>query len=167
LKQFAVHSPDVIYIGNIRDRQTCHAALTAAETGALVFSTTHTVNAFSTIERIVNFFPAPQQHLIFSQLAFLLKGVVSLRLLPRIDTQGLIPAYEAMALSPTISSLIRENRLWEMPKYIASGEIYGMKSFNQCLMELVEAKKISVQAALENSDKKEELGLQFRRNDLL
>ncbi|MBL7084587.1 MAG: PilT/PilU family type 4a pilus ATPase [Candidatus Omnitrophica bacterium] len=167
LKQFTIHSPDVIYIGNIRDPQTCHAALTAAETGVLVFSTVHTINAASTIERIVNFFPPQQHHLIFNQLSFLLKGVVSLRLLPRIDAEGLIPAYEVMTLSPTISSLIRENKLWDMPKYIVSGQIYGMKSFNQCLMELIEAKKISAEVALEQSDKKEELELQLRHKDLL
>ncbi|MCQ9208340.1 MAG: PilT/PilU family type 4a pilus ATPase [Omnitrophica bacterium] len=167
LKQFALHSPDVIYIGNIKDAQTCHAALTAAETGVLVLSTTHTVNATSTVERIVNFFP-PQQHpLIFNQLSRLLKGVVSLRLIPRIDVEALIPAYEVMVLSPTISGLIRENKLWEAPKYIATGDIYGMKSFNQCLMELIEEKKISAQIALEHSDKKEELDLKLRHKDII
>jgi twitching motility protein PilT len=167
LKQFTIHSPDVIYIGNIRDRETCHAALTAAETGGLVFSTVHTIDTSSTVERMVNFFSPQQHHFIFNQLSFLLKGVVSLRLLPRNDVEGLIPAYEVMTLSPTISSLIRENKLWEMPKYIASGDIYGMKDFNQCLLELVEAGKVSAQVALEHSDKKEELGLQLRHKDLL
>lgn len=165
LKQFAIHSPDVIYIGNIRDQQTCHAALTAAETGVLVLSTVHTVNATSTVERLVNFFQPQQHHFVFNQLSFFLKGVVSLRLLPRLDAKGLIPAYEVMSLSPTISSLIRENKLWKMPKYIASGEIYGMKSFNQCLLELIEAGKISSEVALEHSDKTEELKLQLRNKD--
>jgi twitching motility protein PilT len=165
LKQFTIHSPDVIFIGNIRDQRTCHAALTAAETGVLVFSTVHTVDAASTVERIVNFFAPQQHHFIFNQLSFLLKGVVSLRLIPRIDVAGLIPAYEVMTLSPTISALIRENKLWEMPKYIASGDIYGMKTFNQCLSELVESKKISEESALKYSDKKEELRLHLRRKD--
>lgn len=167
LKQFAIHSPDVIYIGNIRDWQTCHAALTAAETGVLVLSTVHTINASTTVERIMNFFPPEQHHLVAHQLSFLLKGVVSLRLLPRADVEGLIPAYEVMALSPTISSLIRENQLWEMPKYIATGDVYGMKTFNQCLLELIEEKKVSAQVGLEYSDKKEELGLQLRHRNLL
>lgn len=165
LKQFTIHSPDVIFIGNIRDQITCHAALTAAETGVLVFSTVHTVDATSTVERIVNFFPSQQHHFVFNQLSSLLKGVVSLRLIPRIDVEGLIPAYEVMTLSPTISSLIRENKLWEMPKYIGTGDIYGMKTFNQCLSELVEAKKISTESALEYSDKKDELSLQLRHKD--
>ena len=167
LRQFTIHSPDVIYIGNIRDSQTCHAALTAAETGVLVLSTVHTVNATTTVERLVNFFSPQQHHLVFNQLSFLLKGVISLRLLPRIDVEGLIPAYEVLALSPTISSLIRENQLWQIPKYISSGKIYGMKSFNQCLLELIEAKKISAQMGLDQSDKKEELDLQLRHRNVI
>ncbi|NQT00037.1 MAG: type IV pili twitching motility protein PilT, partial [Candidatus Omnitrophica bacterium] len=121
----------------------------------------------TTVERIINFFPPEQHHLIYTQLSFLLKGVVSLRLLPRIDQPGLIPAYEVMALSPTIASLIRENKLWEAPKYIATGDIYGMKSFNQCLFELIEAKKIAADVALDQSDKREELELQLRHKDLI
>ncbi|MCD6583562.1 MAG: PilT/PilU family type 4a pilus ATPase [Candidatus Omnitrophica bacterium] len=167
LRQFAIHSPDVIFIGNIRDKETCHAALTAAETGVLVFSTLHTVNATSTIERIINFFPPHQHHFILSQLSTLLKGVVCLRLLPRADKEGLIPAYEIMTLSPTISRLIRENRLWEVPKYLASGDIYGMKRFDQSLLELVEKGIISSQLALEYADKKEELELQLRNKGLM
>ncbi len=167
LRQFTLHSPDVIYIGNIRDQKTCHAALTAAETGVLVFSTIHTINASSTIERIVNFFPPHQQHLVRSQLSLFLKGVLSLRLIPRIDIDGLIPAYEAMILSPTISRLLRENKAWEIPKYISSGDIYGMKTFNQCLIELIEARRVSPQVALESSDKKEELEMQLRNKGLL
>jgi len=167
LKQFALHSPDVIYIGNIRDPQTCRAALTAAETGVLVLSTLHTINASSTVERIVNFFPPHQHKLVFTQLSMLLKGVISQRLVPCADGQGLIPAYEIMTSSPTVSRLLRENKTWELPKYIASGAIYGMKSFNQCLLALVEEKKIFPQAALETADKREELELQLRNKELL
>ncbi len=167
LRQFTVHSPDVIYIGNIRDAETCSAAITAAESGVLVFSTLHAVNAVSTIERLLNFFPFHQQPLILTQLSFLLKGIVSLRLISRQDTFGLIPAYEVMALSPSIARLIRENKLWEIPKYIASGEIYGMKSFQQCLLELIKEKRISLQVALENADKKEELEMELRHKGLM
>ncbi|UCC95137.1 MAG: PilT/PilU family type 4a pilus ATPase [Candidatus Omnitrophota bacterium] len=167
LRQFAVHSPDVIYIGNIRDADTCYAALTAAETGVLVFSTLHTVNAASTIERIINFFPPHQHTLILNQLSFLLKGVLSLRLIPRIDEKGLIPAYEIMIASPSISRLLRENKLWEIPKYIASGDVYMMKSFHQCLLELVKDKKINPTLALEYADKKEELEMELRNKGFL
>ncbi len=167
LRQFALHSPDVLFIGNIRDQDTCYAALTAAETGILVFSTLHTVNASTTIERIINFFPPYQHSFILMQLSVLLKGVICLRLLPRVDKKGLIPAYEIMTLSPTISRLLRENKLWEIPKYIASGEIYGMKSFDQSLLELVERRIISPQLALGYADKKEEFHLNLKRRDLI
>lgn len=166
LKQFALHSPDVIFIGNIRDAETCHAALTAAETGVLVLSTIHTVDTVSTIKRIINYFPPHQHNLIREQLSFLLKGVVSQRLLPAKE-KGLIPAYEAMLLSPSVSRLIRENQEWEIPKYIASGGIYGMKTFNQSLQELVEAKKITPQVAIEYSDKREDLEIELRNKNLL
>lgn len=167
LKQFAIHSPDIIYIGSITDEKTCHAALTAAETGVLVLSTTHTVNAPSTVERLVNFFSQEQHRFIFNQLSFLLRGVVGLRLLPRKDAPGLIPAYEIMTLSPTIAGLIRENKLWEMSKYIASGKIYGMNTFNQCLVELIEGGKISSDVAMEYSDKKDELEQELRQKDII
>ncbi|MBN3040413.1 MAG: PilT/PilU family type 4a pilus ATPase [Candidatus Omnitrophica bacterium] len=167
LKQFALHSPDVIYIGNIRDAETCHAALTAAETGVLVFSTLHTVNATSTVERIINFFPPHHHALIMDQLSFLLKGVLSQRLLPLADGSGLIPAYEAMVLSPSVSRLIRENKIWEIPRYLAEGDIYRMKTFHQCLVELVESGKVTFNTAIEYADKKEELELALRNKGLM
>lgn len=167
LRQFALHSPDVVYIGNIRDVGTCHAALTVAQTGVLVFSTLHTINAASTIERIVNFFPSHQHAFVLNQLSFLLRGVFSQRLLPRCDKSGLIPAYESMVLSPSVSRLIRENKLWEIPKYIDSGEIYGMNSFKKSLLELVDAGKVNPEVALEYADKKEELVLELRNRGKL
>jgi len=165
LKETAMHSPDVLYIGNIRDRETCYAALSAAETGVLVFSTVHTINAASTIERIVNFFPPEQHAFIFDQLSFVLKAVVSLRLLPRCDREGLIPAYEMMTLSPTIASLIKERNIWDIPKYIESGHIYDMMTFNQCLWGLIQKKRISVETALQNSDEKENLVLMMKKEN--
>jgi len=162
LRQAVFHSPDVIYIGNIKDRETCHAALTAAETGALVLSTVHSVNATSTVERLINFFPSEQHSFIFNQLAFLLKGVVSLRLLPRIDGEGLIPSYEIMILSPTVSGLINKAMIREIPHYLTTSGIYGMNSFNQSLLDLVKQKKISAEVALDNSDEKNNLALQLK-----
>lgn len=166
LRQFALHSSDVMFIGNIRDVETCHAALTAAETGVLVLSTIHTVNASSTIKRIVNFFPPYQQNLVRTQLSSLLKGVISLRLLP-LQGGGLVPAYEAMLLSPSISRLIRENKISDIPKYIASGDIYGMKTFNQSLLELAKAGKVSPEIILDYSDKKEDLEMELRNQGIL
>lgn len=163
LKETTMHSPDVLYIGNIRDRETCYAALSAAETGVLVFSTIHTINAPSTIERMVNFFPPEQHDFVFNQLSFLLKGVVSARLLPRADKKGLIPAYEVMTLSKTISSLINEHKTWEIPQYMASGQIYDMITFNQCLWSLMKKNQITPETAIENSDEKENLKLMMKK----
>ncbi|MFA6321428.1 MAG: PilT/PilU family type 4a pilus ATPase [Candidatus Omnitrophota bacterium] len=163
LKETAMHSPDVLYIGNIRDRETCYAALSAAETGVLVFSTIHTINAPSTIERMVNFFPPEQHDFVFNQLSFLLKGVVSVRLLSRSDKEGLIPAYEVMTLSQTISSLINEHKIREIPQYMASGQIYDMITFNQCLWDLIKKNHISPETAIQNSDEKENLKLMMKK----
>ena len=167
LRQFALHSPDVIYVGNVRDADTCYAALTAAETGVMVVSTLHTVNAASTIERIINFFPPHQHELILTQLSTLLKGVISLRLIPRADGKGMVPAYEIMTLSPSISRLIRENKIWEIPKYMEKGDVYGMNTFNQCLIRLCEEGKITSEASLEYTDRREELEMELRNRNLI
>ncbi|HEC69904.1 MAG TPA: PilT/PilU family type 4a pilus ATPase [Candidatus Omnitrophica bacterium] len=161
LRQFALHSPDVIFIGNIRDEETMRAALDAAETGVLVFSTLHTVNASQTVERIISFFPPYQHPQVLMQLSQLLKGVVSLRLLPSKDGKSLIPAYEVMVLSPSISRLIRENKIWEIPSYIEQGEIYGMVSFEQMFLKLVKEGKVNKETAISFSDKKEELRMRI------
>jgi pilus retraction protein PilT len=162
LKQFALHSPDVIYIGNIRDEETMRAALDAAETGVLVFSTIHTVNASQTVERILSFFPHYQQKQVLMQLSNLLKGVVSLRLIARKDKEGVIPVYESMVLSPSIARLLRENHLGDLQKYIEEGEVYGMVSFEQNLLKFVKGGKIDPQAAIDFSDRKEELKMRIQ-----
>lgn len=163
LKQFAMLSPDVIYIGQIRDDETMRAALTAAETGALVLSTIHSVNAPQTVERILNFF-APHEHAqVLKQLGMLLKGVISMRLTPRADKSGVIPAYEVMVGSPTISRLIRENNIWDIGKYLEEGDIYGMVSFEQCFFRLIKDGIVSPEVAISFSDKPEELRLRIQQ----
>ena len=162
LKQFTLHSPDVIFIGNIRDEETMRAAIDAGETGVLVFSTMHTVNAPQTVERMISFFPPYQHNQILMQLSQLLKGVVSLRLLPRKDKKGVIPAYEVMVLSPTISRLMRESQIWEIPHYIEEGDIYGMVSFEQTFLKLIKEDLVTPEVAIEFSDKKEELRLRIQ-----
>jgi type II secretory ATPase GspE/PulE/Tfp pilus assembly ATPase PilB-like protein len=107
-------SPDVILIGEMRDRETMEAAIAAAETGHLVLSTLHTVNALQTVERIINFFPPHQHDLIRLQLSLVLVGVISQRLLPRKGTGGRVPAVELMIESPTIRDLIRKGRTEEL-----------------------------------------------------
>ncbi len=133
LRAFTTQSPDVIYIGNIRDSETMQAALTSAETGVLVLSTLHSINAPQTVERIINFFQPHQHQQISTQLSFLLKGVMSLRLVALKDGSGRIPTYETMLLTPTISRLIREGKTWEISQFIEEGTVFGMQSFNQSL----------------------------------
>jgi twitching motility protein PilT len=162
LKAFTLQSPDVIFIGNIRDYDTMQAAITAAETGVLVLSTLHTVNASQSVERIINFFPPHQHQEIRNQLASILKGVISLRLIPTRSTSGRVPAYEAMLLSPTISRLIREGKVSEMQQYIEDGEVFGMCSFNQSLMKLVKAGKISEEEAASFADNRDEFMLTLK-----
>lgn len=162
LRGVTMQSPDVIFIGNIRDYETVSAALTAAETGVLVLSTLHTVNASKSIERLVNFFPPHQHQEVRTQLSSLLKGVISLRLIPYKDGQGRIPAYEAMLLTPTISRLIREGKIWEITQFIEDGSLFGMQSFNQSLVKLVREGKISEEEATNVSDNRDEFILALK-----
>jgi twitching motility protein PilT len=162
LRAFTLQSPDVIFIGNIRDYETMSAALTAAETGVLVLSTLHTVNAAQSVERIINFFPQYQHQEVRTQLSSLLKGVISLRLLPLKDGPGRIPAYEAMLLTPTISRLIREGKVWEITPFIEDGTIFGMQSFNQSLVKLVREGKVSEEMAASFSDNRDEFILALK-----
>jgi len=162
LRAFTLQSPDVIYISNIRDHETMSAAITAAETGVLVLSTIHTVNASQSIERIVNFFPPHQHQETRNQLAVLLKGVISLRLVPLKEGRGRIPAYEAMLLTPTISRLIREGKIWEIPQFIEDGAVFGMQSFNQCLVKLIKEGLIDETTAASFADNPDELGLSLK-----
>ena len=138
------------------------AAITAAETGVLVLSTLHTINASQSVERIVNFFPPYQHTQIRAQLSALLKGVISLRLVPFKEGAGRVPAYEVMLLTPTISRLIREGKSWEIPQFIEDGAIFGMQSFNQSLIKLVREGKITEEEAGRFADNKDEFTLSLR-----
>ncbi|MEK6727116.1 MAG: PilT/PilU family type 4a pilus ATPase [Candidatus Omnitrophota bacterium] len=162
LRALTFQSPDVIYISNIRDQETMFSAMTAAETGVLVLSTLHTVNASQSVERIINFFPPHQHQEMKNQLSLLLKGVISLRLVPLKDGSGRIPAYEVMLLTPTISRLIREGKIWEMPQFIADGAVYGMQTFNQSLIKLVRNGLVSEEVAAEFADNKDEFILTLK-----
>lgn len=147
LKHIMYQSPDVIFIGNIHDQETMSAAMNAAETGQLVLSTMHSINATQTVERIVNFYPPHQHEEIRLQLSLLLKGVISQRLIPKIDAKGRLPICEIMLVTPTISALIEEGRSNEILSFIEEGKLYGMETFDQCLARLCLENKISVQEA--------------------
>jgi len=162
LRAFTLQSPDVMFIGNIRDLETVSSAISAAETGVLVLSTLHTINASQTVERLINFFPPHQHAEIRNQLSSLLKGVISLRLVPAKDGEGRIPAYEVMLLTPTISRLIREGKIWEIPQFIEEGAVFGMQSFNQSLVKLAHEGKIRVEDASLYADSREEFMLAYK-----
>jgi len=138
--------PDVILIGELRDAETAETALKAAESGHLVFSTLHTIDAAETIGRLVEFFPADKQEQIRSILAGVLRGVISQRLLPRTHS-GRVAAVEVMVNNSRISDLIRERRTEEITDAIAEGQFFDMQTFSQALIELVVAGEVDRETA--------------------
>ncbi|MBI2452913.1 MAG: type IV pilus twitching motility protein PilT [Parcubacteria group bacterium] len=139
--------PDIIMVGEMRDPETIATALTAAETGHLVFATLHTNSASQSIHRIVDSFSAEQQAQVRSQLSGALLGIVSQRLLPR-TKGGLIPACEVLFATPAVANLIRENKVHEIPLIIETSADQGMISLNRSLSNLVKAREITLENAL-------------------
>ncbi|HXH97258.1 MAG TPA: PilT/PilU family type 4a pilus ATPase [Gaiellaceae bacterium] len=136
LRRVLRQDPDVILLGELRDAETAQTAMQAAESGHLVLSTLHTVDAAETIGRLTEFFPPAKQELVRSILAGTLKGIVSQRLLPRLGG-GRIAAVEVMVTNDRISELVRENRSEEIPAAIAEGAYYDMQTLTQALIDLV------------------------------
>lgn len=128
--------PDVILVGEMRDLETTAAAITAAETGHLVFSTLHTVNAPQTIERIIDIYPSDQQNQIRSMLANTLQAVISQTLFKRVDQPGMIPAVEVMLCTPAVRNCIRENRIFEIPNIIETSRALGMQTLDSSIKQL-------------------------------
>jgi twitching motility protein PilT len=153
--------PDVILIGEMRDAETMRFALTAAETGHLVFSTLHTNDSKQTLDRILDTFP-DQISQIRSQLALLLRAVISQRLLRRADGMGLIPAIEILINTAHITELIEQGATRDIEKAIAEGRHYKMQTFNQSLLDMVKGGLVTEEEALGNSSAPEELRLGFR-----
>lgn len=162
LKYCVRQSPDVIMIGEMRDKETMEAAIAAAETGHLVFSTLHTVNAQQTVERIINFFPPHQHQLIRLQLSMILEGVVSQRLLPRKGQSGRVPAVELMMRSPTVRDILLEGRTNELYKVIKEGEYFGSQTFNQALRKLYQNDWITLEDAMSAADNPDELKMELK-----
>jgi twitching motility protein PilT len=136
LRRVLRQDPDIILIGELRDAESAQTALQAAESGHLVLSTLHTVDAQETIGRLIEFFPAGKQAQIRSILAAVLRGVISQRLLPRVDV-GRVAAVEVMVSNARIADLIRENRTEEIPEAIGDGAYFDMQTFSQALIDLV------------------------------
>lgn len=149
--------PDVILVGEMRDIHTMEAAISAAETGHLVFSTLHTTGAARTVDRIIDVFPSHQQDQIRIQLAATLVAVVSQTLLQRLDGKGRICAFEVMIATPAIRNLIRENKTYQITSEIQTGAKYGMKALDDHLKELYQAGVIGYDAMLEKAQDPKEL----------
>jgi len=156
--------PDVVLVGEMRDLETTEIGMTAAETGHLVLSTLHTVDAVETVSRVVSLYPPHQQMQARLQLATVLKGVVSQRLLARADGQGMVPAVEILVATARVKELIADpKRTRELHDAIASGrDPYGMISFDQCLTELVRQKLVTYAEASANATNAADFALTFR-----
>lgn len=142
-------SPDVILLGEMRDFETISVAMTAAETGHLLLSTLHTIGASNTINRIMDVFPANQQHQIAVQLSSCLNAVVSQQLLPTVDG-GVVPAHEIMVVNPAIRNMIRDNKVFQIEGVIYSGSgNTGMRSMDESIRQLLAAGRITRETALQ------------------
>lgn len=155
LRAILRQDPDVILIGEMRDPETVSIALTAAETGHLVFSTLHTVGAAKTIDRIVDMFEPSQQQQIKTQLSTVCEGVISQQLIPTLDGEGRVAALEVMIATPAIKNLIREGKTYQIPNMIQTGTKSGMKTMDQDLIDLHRNGKISREMAISRSTDQE------------
>ena len=135
LRRALRQDPDVVLVGEMRDLETIEAAITAAETGHLVFGTLHTTGAAKTIDRIVNAFPNNQQEQIRIQLSTVLQAVISQLLLPRIDKPGRVAVFEIMVNTPSIAALIRDNKTFRVQSDIQTGAKYGMVTLDSFLID--------------------------------
>jgi twitching motility protein PilT len=156
--------PDVILVGEMRDFETAQIAMTAAETGHLVLSTLHTVDATETVNRIISMFPTHQQQQARLTLASVLRGVISQRLLPRADGKGMVPALEIMINTERVREMIEEpTRTREIKGAIAEGmHPYGMITFDQSLSALVKQRLVTYEEAVKHSSSPSDFALLFR-----
>ena len=151
LKHVMRQNPDIILVGEMRDNETMQLAITAAETGHLVFSTVHTTDAAQTIDRIVDVFEAERQEQIRLQLAITLQAVVSMTLLPRIDHPGRVAAFEIMVATPAIRNMIREHKTHQLYGAIQTGAELGMQTLDNHLLQLYRDGIVGYEMALSKS----------------
>jgi len=157
-------APDVIVIGEIRDRETMRHAIHFSETGHICLSTLHANNANQALERIINFFPDTAHHGLFMDLSQHLRAIISQRLIPTKDGKR-VPAVEIMLNSPFIAELIEEGRISEIKDAMVQAQVDGMQTFDQSLHELVKEGRIDIDEALRNADSKNNLRLRLRLED--
>ncbi len=166
LKHVLRQDPDVILIGEMRDLETISVALTAAETGHLVFATLHTQDAAQTIDRIIDVYPSHQQDQIRTQLAATLQGVVSQTLVPRASGTGRVIATEVLLTTPAIANLIREGKAHQITSSMQAGRALGMHTMDQHLADLVNEGEITRDAAFEKAHDPDSLDRLIRREDM-
>jgi len=136
LRHVLRQDPDIIMVGEMRDLETTGSTITAAETGHLVFSTLHTINASQTIERIIDIYPANQQEQIRTMLANTLQAVISQTLFKRIDTPGMVPCTEILLCTTAVRNCIRENRIYEIPNIIETSRRLGMQNIDNSITDM-------------------------------
>jgi twitching motility protein PilT len=157
LKYVLRQDPDVILVGEMRDLETVAAALTIAETGHLVLATLHTNSTFESVNRIVDVFPSEQQQQVFSQLAFVLEGVVTQQLIPRMRGAGRVLVSEILVCTPAVKAVIREGKTHQIYSLMQAGQKYGMQTMNQGLYRAYKSRQISFEEALGRSPDVREL----------
>lgn len=163
LKYVLRQDPDVILIGEMRDLETIESALIIAETGHLVFATLHTSDSAQTINRIIDVFPAHHQQQVRTQLSFVLIGILSQQLIPKVGGSGRVLATEALITTPAVRSLIRESKLHQIYSIIQTSQKEGMKTMNQALYELYQKKLITYEDAFARTTDPEDLARIFKR----
>jgi twitching motility protein PilU len=162
LKNTLRQAPDVILIGEIRDRETMEHAIAFAETGHLCLATLHANSSNQALDRVINFFPEERRAQLLMDLSLNLKGMISQRLIPLKDTKGRIPAVEIMLNSPLIADLIFKGDVHEIKEIMKRSRELGMQTFDQALFDLFEADKISYEDALRNADSVNDLRLAIK-----
>ncbi|MEZ5171431.1 MAG: PilT/PilU family type 4a pilus ATPase [Acidimicrobiia bacterium] len=168
LKRVLRQDPDVILIGEMRDPETVHAALSAAETGHLVFSTLHTIGAKESIDRVIEFFPPHQQQQVRHTLAGSLRGLVSQRLIERRDGEGRVPAVEVCVNTGRVfDKIVNAGQTHEIENIIADGEYYGMQTFDQSILQLFKDELVSLRDALGMASHPHDLRLAIEQAGLI
>jgi twitching motility protein PilT len=157
LKYALRQDPDTVLIGEMRDLETIHAALTIAETGHLAFATLHTNSAAETINRIIDVFPSTQQAQVRAQLAFVLEGVITQTLLPKAKGTGRVAAVEIMICTPAVRACIRDDKVHQIYSIMQAGKKYGMQTLNDALYQLYVTGDVTLEDALQHSSDPNEL----------
>ncbi|MFW6335878.1 MAG: type IV pilus twitching motility protein PilT [Phycisphaeraceae bacterium] len=163
LRRALRQDPDVVLVGEMRDLETIEAAITAAETGHLVFGTLHTNSASGTINRIIDAFPTDQQEQIRIQLSTALMAVVSQQLLARQDVKGMVAAYEFLMVTPAVANLIRDNKTFRIDSAIQTGKKFGMQLLDDHLWRLYDGGKISAEDMIDKARNGQGLAEKVRR----